>query len=136
METRRRHRHDSAFRLVSPDPCAWTPLTSHRCSHRSGSDETPPRPPRDRADSRSPPATTTITAPARREITALIHCGCSSRRFDGRPVRTDAQNTAEAGGLVEVTEVLSEFSIPGLTRPDFLDWPVRLRAIRETRIPT
>ena len=44
------------------------------------------------------------------------------------------ENTAEAGGLVEVTEVLYEFS-SGLTRPDFLDWPVRLREIRESQDP-
>ncbi|HSL24965.1 MAG TPA: DUF459 domain-containing protein [Acidimicrobiia bacterium] len=44
------------------------------------------------------------------------------------------ENRAEKGGLVEVTQVLYEFS-SGLTRPDFLDWPVRLREIRENQDP-
>ena len=44
------------------------------------------------------------------------------------------ENTAESGGLVAVTEVLYEFS-SGLTRPDFLDWPVRLREIRDVQDP-
>ena len=81
------------------------------------------------------PETTTTTAPARREITAAdplrLFIGGDSMVGQFGPM---LENTAEAGGLVEVTEVLYEFS-SGLTRPDFLDWPVRLRDIRETQDP-
>jgi hypothetical protein len=80
------------------------------------------------------PATTT-TAPSRREVTAAdplrIFIGGDSMVGQFGPM---LENTAEAGGLVEVTEVLYEFS-SGLTRPDFLDWPVRLREIRESQDP-
>jgi uncharacterized protein len=44
------------------------------------------------------------------------------------------QNQAEQTGLIEVTEVLYEFS-SGLTRNDFLDWPERLREIGATQDP-
>lgn len=81
------------------------------------------------------PETTTTTAPARREITATdplrMFIGGDSMVGQFGPM---LENTAEAGGLVEVTEVLYEFS-SGLTRPDFLDWPVRLREIREAQDP-
>ncbi|HKY49262.1 MAG TPA: DUF459 domain-containing protein [Acidimicrobiia bacterium] len=82
-----------------------------------------------------PEPTTTTTAPSRREITA----GDPLRMFIGGDSMVGQfgpmlENTAEAGGLVEVTEVLYEFS-SGLTRPDFLDWPVRLREIRELQDP-
>jgi hypothetical protein len=80
------------------------------------------------------PATTT-TAPSRREVTAAdplrVFIGGDSMVGQFGPM---LENTAEAGGLVEVTEVLYEFS-SGLTRPDFLDWPVRLREIRESQDP-
>ena len=79
--------------------------------------------------------TTQTTAPARREITAAdplrLFIGGDSMVGQFGPM---LENTAEAGGLVEVTEVLYEFS-SGLTRPDFLDWPVRLRDIRESQDP-
>ena len=81
------------------------------------------------------PETTTTTAPSRREITATdplrMFIGGDSMVGQFGPM---LENTAEAGGLVEVTEVLYEFS-SGLTRPDFLDWPVRLREIREAQDP-
>lgn len=81
------------------------------------------------------PETTTTTTPVRREITAAdplrMFIGGDSMVGQFGPM---LENTAEAGGLVEVTEVLYEFS-SGLTRPDFLDWPVRLRAIREDQNP-
>jgi hypothetical protein len=81
------------------------------------------------------PETTTTTAPSRREITAAdplrMFIGGDSMVGQFGPM---LENTAEAGGLVEVTEVLYEFS-SGLTRPDFLDWPVRLREIREVQDP-
>jgi hypothetical protein len=81
------------------------------------------------------PDTTTTTAPFRREITATdplrMFIGGDSMVGQFGPM---LENTAEAGGLVEVTEVLYEFS-SGLTRPDFLDWPVRLREIREAQDP-
>ncbi len=81
------------------------------------------------------PETTPTTAPSRREITAAdplrMFIGGDSMVGQFGPM---LENTAEAGGLVEVTEVLYEFS-SGLTRPDFLDWPVRLREIREVQDP-
>jgi hypothetical protein len=81
------------------------------------------------------PETTTTTAPSRREITAAdplrMFIGGDSMVGQFGPM---LENTAEAGGLVQVTEVLYEFS-SGLTRPDFLDWPVRLREIREVQDP-
>jgi hypothetical protein len=81
------------------------------------------------------PDTTTTTAPSRREITATdplrMFIGGDSMVGQFGPM---LENAAEAGGLVEVTEVLYEFS-SGLTRPDFLDWPVRLREIREAQDP-
>lgn len=81
------------------------------------------------------PDTTTTTVPPRREITATdplrMFIGGDSMVGQFGPM---LENTAEAGGLVEVTEVLYEFS-SGLTRPDFLDWPVRLREIREAQDP-
>jgi hypothetical protein len=79
--------------------------------------------------------TTTTTAPSRREITAAdplrMFIGGDSMVGQFGPM---LENTAEAGGLVEVTEVLYEFS-SGITRPDFLDWPVRLREVREVQDP-
>ena len=81
------------------------------------------------------PDTTTTTSPTRREITAAdplrMFIGGDSMVGQFGPM---LENTAEAGGLVDVTEVLYEFS-SGLTRPDFLDWPVRLREIREVQNP-
>ena len=83
----------------------------------------------------TPETTTTTTAPARREVTAAnplrMFIGGDSMVGQFGPM---LENTAEAGGLVEVTEVLYEFS-SGLTRPDFLDWPVRLGEIREVQDP-
>ncbi|MGH8928665.1 MAG: SGNH/GDSL hydrolase family protein [Acidimicrobiia bacterium] len=79
--------------------------------------------------------TTTTAAPSRRQISASeplrMFIGGDSMVGQFGPM---LQNRAEEGGLVEVTEVLYEFS-SGLTRPDFLDWPVRLRQIRETQDP-
>jgi uncharacterized protein len=81
------------------------------------------------------PETTTTTAPTRREVTAAnplrLFIGGDSMVGQFGPM---LENTAEAGGLVAVTEVLYEFS-SGLTRPDFLDWPVRLGEIREVQDP-
>jgi hypothetical protein len=81
------------------------------------------------------PETTTTATAARREVTAAdplrMFIGGDSMVGQFGPM---LENTAETGGLVEVTEVLYEFS-SGLTRPDFLDWPVRLRDIREGQDP-
>ena len=44
------------------------------------------------------------------------------------------QNQAEESGLIEVTEVLYEFS-SGLTRNDFLDWPEKLREVGASQDP-
>ena len=86
----------------------------------------------------APETTTTVVAqpePTRREVTAAdplrMFIGGDSMVGQFGPM---LENAAEAGGLVEVTEVLYEFS-SGLTRPDFLDWPVRLREIREAEDP-
>jgi hypothetical protein len=43
-------------------------------------------------------------------------------------------NAATEDGLVEVTEVVYEFS-SGLTRPDFVDWPARLRRVVREQDP-
>jgi hypothetical protein len=79
--------------------------------------------------------TTTTTSAPRREVTAAdplrMFIGGDSMVGQFGPM---LENTAERGSLVEVTEVLYEFS-SGLTRPDFLDWPVRLRDIREVQDP-
>jgi hypothetical protein len=81
------------------------------------------------------PESTTTTAPSRREVTAAdplrMFIGGDSMVGQFGPM---LENAAEAGGLVEVTEVLYEFS-SGITRPDFLDWPVRLREVREVQDP-
>ena len=80
-------------------------------------------------------STTVTTLPSRREVTAAdplrMFIGGDSMVGQFGPM---LENTAEAGGLVEVTEVLYEFS-SGITRPDFLDWPVRLSEIREAQDP-
>ena len=80
-------------------------------------------------------STTLTTLPSRREVTAAdplrMFIGGDSMVGQFGPM---LENTAEAGGLVEVTEVLYEFS-SGITRPDFLDWPVRLREVREAQDP-
>ena len=81
------------------------------------------------------PETTTTTTPTRREVTATdplrMFIGGDSMVGQFGPM---LENTAENGGLVQVTEVLYEFS-SGLTRPDFLDWPMRLREVREAQDP-
>lgn len=79
--------------------------------------------------------TTTTTAPTRRSVTAeaplRMFIGGDSMVGQFGPM---LENRAEDSGLVEVTEVIYEFS-SGLTRPDFLDWPVRLRDIQTQQDP-
>ena len=81
------------------------------------------------------PETTTTTTPGRREVSAAdplrVFIGGDSMVGQFGPM---LENTAETGGLVEVTQVLYEFS-SGLTRPDFLDWPVRLRDVTQGQDP-
>lgn len=81
-------------------------------------------------------ATTTTTAAfARRSVTAdaplRMFIGGDSMVGQFGPM---LENRAEESGLVDVTEVIYEFS-SGLTRPDFLDWPVRLRQVRTDQDP-
>lgn len=44
------------------------------------------------------------------------------------------ENEAEKTGYINVTEVVYEFD-SGLTRTDFMDWPTRLRQVREQQDP-
>jgi hypothetical protein len=81
-------------------------------------------------------ATTTTTATfARRSVTVdaplRMFIGGDSMVGQFGPM---LENRAEESGLVDVTEVIYEFS-SGLTRPDFLDWPVRLRQVRSDQAP-
>lgn len=79
--------------------------------------------------------TTTGAAFARRSVTAdaplKMFIGGDSMVGQFGPM---LENRAEDSGLVDVTEVIYEFS-SGLTRPDFLDWPVRLRQVRSDQDP-
>lgn len=79
--------------------------------------------------------TTTTAAPTRRSVTAeaplRMFIGGDSMVGQFGPM---LENRAEDSGLVEVTEVIYEFS-SGLTRPDFLDWPVRLREVQTQQDP-
>jgi hypothetical protein len=118
------------FRLDAPHNLVDAAI-GHRDAVDSSSTSTTTAP----APVAMPEPATTTTAPSRREVTAAdplrIFIGGDSMVGQFGPM---LENTAEAGGLVEVTEVLYEFS-SGLTRPDFLDWPVRLREIRESQDP-
>lgn len=96
-----------------------------------------PAPPTTTTTTASPvlEATTTTRPSARRSITAetplRMFIGGDSMVGQFGPM---LENTAEESGLVEVTEVLYEFS-SGLTRPDFLDWPGRLVEIQAEQDP-
>lgn len=80
-------------------------------------------------------AATTTRASVRRSISAQaplrMFIGGDSMVGQFGPM---LENTAEESGLVDVTEVIYEFS-SGLTRPDFLDWPVRLRQVQDEQDP-
>ncbi len=82
-----------------------------------------------------PVATTTTAAAVRRTVTAVeplrLFIGGDSMVGQFGPM---LQNQAEKSGLIEVTEVLYEFS-SGLTRNDFLDWPEKLREVGATQDP-
>lgn len=79
--------------------------------------------------------TTTAATPTRRSVTTAaplrMFIGGDSMVGQFGPM---LENRAEESGLVEVTEVIYEFS-SGLTRPDFLDWPVRLREVQAQQDP-
>jgi hypothetical protein len=88
------------------------------------------------------PTTTVLAAPtmttavaSRREVTAdqplRMFIGGDSMVGQFGPM---LENEAEASGLVQVTQVVYEFS-SGLTRPDFFDWPVVLRQIDAEQDP-
>jgi hypothetical protein len=78
---------------------------------------------------------TTAVAAMRRSVTAAdplrMFIGGDSMVGQFGPM---LENRAEEGSLVHVTEVVYEFS-SGLTRPDFLDWPVKLREVTAAQDP-
>jgi hypothetical protein len=79
--------------------------------------------------------TTTVPVEVRRQVTAAdplrIFIGGDSMVGQFGPM---LENRAEKSGLVRITEVIYEFD-SGLTRPDFVDWPQRLREVNRVQDP-
>jgi hypothetical protein len=79
-------------------------------------------------------ATTTTTIPGRRVVTAAeplrMFIGGDSMVGQFGPM---LEVRAEESNMVEA-EVIYEFE-SGITRPDFIDWPARLRQVREDQDP-
>lgn len=80
------------------------------------------------------PSTTSTTLPGRRTVTAAdplrLFIGGDSMVGQFGPM---LEIEAERSGLVEA-EVIYEFE-SGITRPDFIDWPERLRQVRAEQDP-
>jgi hypothetical protein len=82
----------------------------------------------------SPSPTPSPSEPARREVTAAeplrLYVGGDSMVGQFGPAMA---NLADKSGMVDA-EFVYEFE-SGLTRPDFIDWPARLREVGETIDP-
>jgi hypothetical protein len=80
------------------------------------------------------PVVTTPSAPVMRQVTAAdplrVFIGGDSMVGQFGPM---LENRAEAGGLA-TADVDYQFD-SGLTRPDFIDWPARLRDVRRSQDP-
>jgi hypothetical protein len=136
-------RRDVAVALI--EPFDWFSRTlrldvPHRLIDRAlGRDEPVPVPVTTTTAVAQPSVSTTTTtmlsAASRRSVTAAdplrVFIGGDSMVGQFGPM---LENRAEQSGLVEVTEVVYEFS-SGLTRPDFLDWPVKLAQVVTTQQP-